>query len=294
MSLIEKAVDRLGNPASQTAERRIPRQSPRVVTEAEAAHADLPGRGGPHEYGGEGIGAKLDFERLSRDGYLTPTSALDELVEQYRALKRPLLKKLLLSESAGKEAVNPVVVTSALAGEGKTFTAFNLAMSVAMERDLSVLLIDADLSQRSLSALLGLSGARGLSDVLAGGRANWTDAIVTTNVPKLSVMPAGGSHRFATELLTSGQMRRFIREVADRYLDRLVLVDAAPVLRTTQAAALCDLAAQIVFVVEEGKTSVQAIQEAIGLMGEDKAIGLVLNKSRRAWGGNYSPYYGGY
>jgi Mrp family chromosome partitioning ATPase len=165
-------------------------------------------------------------------------------------------------------------------------------MSMAIERDVSVLLIDADLTRRSLSVRLGLANASGLGDVVVDREADLSDVIVKTNVPKLSLIPAGRSLPYATELLSSVRMREVIRELAGRYQDRIVLMDSAPVLATSQATVLCDVAGQILFVVEEGKTPQRSVKDAIALLDQDRRIGLVLNKSVRLSASEYSPYYG--
>lgn len=295
MSTIEKASDRIvglakaGGVPSDTRARAgaIPVT---VIRDAGTVAAAIQGSRGE----GRAAAVELNLERLSSEGYLTPATMLGQLAEQYRTLKRPLLKTLSGDGAPGGDLGNMIVVTSALPGEGKTFTAFNLAMSMAMERDFSVLLIDADLARRSLSALVGLARAPGLGDVLAGHEMDLANVIVKTNVPKLSVIPAGTNQQNTTELLSSGQMRSVVRELADRYHDRVLVVDSTPVLTTSQATAVCDLARRILFVVEEGKTPQQSVKDAIGLIDNDEAIGLVLNKSIRLSMSEYSPYYGEY
>jgi protein-tyrosine kinase len=295
MSTIEKASDRLVGSAKPGGATSNTRAAAGAIS-AVVVHGAGKGAAGiaPERAAGRAAAVELDLERLSSEGYLTPASMVGRLAEQYRALKRPLLKSLSGDGASADDSCNTLVVTSALPGEGKTFTVFNLAMSIAMERDISVLLIDADLTRRSLSALVGLASAPGLGDVLVERELDVADVIVKTNVPKLSLIPAGQAQQYVTELLSSGQMRRVIRELADRYKDRIILMDSAPVLGSSQATALCDLAGQILFVVEEGKTSQHSIRDAIALLDRDKPIGLVLNKSIRFSNNEYSPYYGEY
>ncbi|WP_200249241.1 AAA family ATPase [Thiococcus pfennigii] len=237
---------------------------------------------------------ELDFERLSGQGYLTPASSAGQLVEEYRVIKRRLLKRSRNSSGITGSYPNPVLVTSALPKEGKTFTAFNLAISLAMERDISVLLVDADLAKRSLSVLTRLERARGVYDLLADEKLDPAEVIVETNVPKLLLIPAGMVDTHATELLSSLRMRHIVQNLAAPHSGRIVLMDSAPVLSTSQGMALYDLAAQILFVVEEGKTAQQAIMDAISQFDEDKAVGLILNKVSRFHNAGYSSYYGEY
>jgi receptor protein-tyrosine kinase len=127
-----------------------------------------------------------------------------------------------------------IMVTSAFPGEGKTFTAANLAMSIAMELDSRVLLVDGDVPNPALLPLLGLREARGLMDVLVSPDVALADVLLRTNVERLSLLPAGRHHRRATELLSSEAMARLIDEMSSRYPDRIVLWDAPPLLPTTE------------------------------------------------------------
>lgn len=241
---------------------------------------------------------ELNFEVLAQAGYLIPATMHGDLAEEYRLLKRPLLLNASVRDEEKLEDGNLIAVTSALPNEGKTFTAFNLAMSIAMELDNTVLLVDSDLIRRSLTQLVGLDNALGLTDVLLNPQINPGDIIVNTNVPKLRLIPAGRAHRHTTELLASEQMQILTAELSARYDDRMVLFDTPPVLTTSQAGVLTALMGQILMVVEEGTTPQYAIEDAIERLdvAEDKVIGMVLNRCRHSFGkeihGDY--YYGAY
>jgi receptor protein-tyrosine kinase len=234
---------------------------------------------------------ELYWKKLARAGYLTVDTMQGELAEQYRHVKRPLLSFASGRIDTSLKNANLIAVTSALRGEGKTFTAFNLAMMIAIEQDLSVLLVDGDLIARSLTQLVGLDAAPGLTDVLVKSGVGLSEVIVGTNVPKLNVLPAGRVRRNTTELLASEQMRYVVRELSERYSNRIVLFDTAPILLTSQAMVLDSLVGQALLVVEEGQTPQVAIQDAVEMINKDKAIGLVLNKSRRPSSGGYSYGY---
>ena len=234
---------------------------------------------------------QLNFKALMGAGYLTPNTMQGDLAEEYRLLKRPLLMNASDRQDAQLKYGNLIVITSALPGEGKTFISLNLAMSIALERDNTVLLIDSDFTRRSLTGLVGLNDALGLTDVLLNPQLGLHDVIVSTNVPKLSLIPAGQTHRDATELLASAQMQAMACELSARYSNRIVLFDAPPLLSTSQTIVLTTLMGQILVVVEEGKTPQPVIQEAVSLLDEDKVIGMVLNKCQRSFG---SKYYGSY
>lgn len=245
---------------------------------------------------GEGIKEpatrSIDLAKLRQQGFITAADAHGNSVEEWRMLKRPVLFNAFGTQSAAVKNRNLVVVSSALPGEGKTFTALNLGMSIAMEVDTTVLLVDSDVVRPSLSELLGMQGLPGLIDVLLDGTVELPDVIVNTDVPRLKVLPAGISHSRSTELLASEQMIRMAAELSARYPDRIVIFDAPPLLVTSQANVVAHLAGQIILVVEAGRTPQQAVKDAIAQLGSDKLIGTVLNKSHRSAGSGYYGYYG--
>lgn len=232
---------------------------------------------------------QINFAALALDGYLTPDTMRGELAEEYRLLKRPLLTTANGLNDPTLRYGNPILITSALPGEGKTFTAFNLAMSIALELDKTVLLVDSDITRHSLTGLAGLNDTLGLTDVLLDEHLDLADVILSSNVPKLKLIPAGRTHRDATELLASKRMQTMVRELSERYNDRIVLFDAPPLLTTSQAIVLTNLMGKILVVVEEGKTPQHIIQEAVSLLGKNKAIGMVLNRCVHLFTRNY--YY---
>jgi len=236
----------------------------------------------------------LNFTELNRKGFLTPDIPDESLREEYRVIKRPLL-----NNARGKGAVpipqgNLLMVTSAMPGEGKTYNSLNLAISFAMERDTHVLLIDSDVIKPSLTEIIGLSGVPGLTDMLSGEIEDITDILYKTNMPKLTVIPAGRRHAQDTELLSSDKMKHFTEELADRYSDRIVMFDAPPMLATSHAQVLMQYAGQIVLVVEAGKTLEHSIKEVVSQLGDDKVVGVVLNKGRGSFGSSYYGSYGTY
>jgi exopolysaccharide/PEP-CTERM locus tyrosine autokinase len=235
----------------------------------------------------------LDFAGLRRIGYLTPDAVESRLAEELRILKRPVLLNAFGKTPVPIDRSNLIVVTSALPNEGKTFTSINLAMSIAQERDSTVLLIDGDLIERSITRFFGLTEVEGLTDVLLNYEKDLSLVIGRTNVPKLRIIPAGRGHPEATELLASEQMERIANELSARYPDRVVIFDAPPLLATSQAVVLTKLVGQILVVVEEGRTTQPILQEALDLLDPDKVVGMALNKCRsaRAWS-HYGGYYG--
>ncbi|WP_177420604.1 XrtA-associated tyrosine autokinase [endosymbiont of Lamellibrachia barhami] len=236
---------------------------------------------------------EIDFETLGKAGYLVPNSDQQRLSEEYRIIKRPLLMNAFGKGAAPVERGNLVLVTSSFPGEGKTYTAINLGVSIATELDSTILLVDGDVLKSSLSKLLGMEDKPGLIDVLEDPTMDLGDVIQSTQVPKLKILPAGRRHQNSTELLASESMEKILTELAERYPDRIVLFDAPPMLATTEAGVLTYRMGQIVMVVEAGKTPVDAVNESIAQLDPNKVIGLVLNKSRVKSGHKYyGSYYG--
>lgn len=231
---------------------------------------------------------------LKGDEYLTAGDEYNTLAEQYRSIKRPLLMNAMGKSAAPVEKGNLIMVVSALPGEGKTFTSVNLALSMAMERDTTILLVDGDVSNPSLSRMLDLADLPGLTDVLLDGELDLGDVILDSNVPGLKVLPAGRIHPNSTELLASDKMAALTDELAMRYSNRIVLFDSPPLLITTQASVLTHQMGQILVVVDAGETSQQAVIDAIEMLDRSKVIGTVLNKQRWQFGQRTYGYYYGY
>ncbi|MES2116742.1 MAG: XrtA-associated tyrosine autokinase [Pseudomonadota bacterium] len=234
----------------------------------------------------------IDLTRLSQMGMVTQDSGRTTVAEDFRIIKRPLLRNA--RGDAGNAAIrhgNLIVVTSALPGEGKTFCAVNLAMSIAMEMDITVLLVDADVARPSVLKVLGLGPAPGLMDILTDDRLGLPDVILRTNVPTLSILPAGRPFKHATELLASRSMSRLLTDIAERYADRIVIFDSPPLLITTEASVLAAQMGQIVMVVEAETTTQHAVQEALRQVEQCAHVNLIYNKTKEFPGGEYYGYY---
>jgi exopolysaccharide/PEP-CTERM locus tyrosine autokinase len=235
----------------------------------------------------------IDLSNLSRLGYVTPDNASSKTSEELRLIKRPILRNAFGKDAVAADMANLIMVTSSVPSEGKTFTALNLAMSIVVERDTTVLLVDGDVVNPSLSRLFGLQGEPGFTDLLANPEMDVADVILDSDIPHLRFLPAGKPHAYSTELVASDRMRELASELSKRYPDRIVMFDSPPLLAATQASALSHHVGQVVMVVEAGKTSQTTLQEAVELLDQTKTIGMVLNKSRRYVGRDrYGAYYG--
>lgn len=231
---------------------------------------------------------------LAENGIFSADNAKDgALVDEYRHMKRPLLINAFKAKTESQRNANLIMITSALPGEGKTFTTINLAISMAMERDTTVLIVDCDNTRSSLTQAVGLDAAPGIIDLLLGKISDIDEIIVNSDIDKLSVIPAGKINTFSTELFASDRMDSFVIELTQRYEDRIILFDAPPLLRTSQTRVLTHHVGQILIVVEEGKTPQKAIIEAISQIDPKKTIGMVLNKCKYSTMSGYG-YYGGY
>ena len=237
----------------------------------------------------------LDMEWISAAGMLVPDTRRSRIKEEYRHIKRPLLMNIDGKGASTVEHANLIMVTSARPGEGKTFTACNLALSIAAERNRTVLLVDADVVKPSVARVLGFEVALGLVDFLIDDQLDLADVLLDTNVPSLTILPAGSKHHLSTELLASENMLKLATEMSSRYPDRIVIFDSPPLLATTEASVLASLMGQIIMVVSAGRTQQSHVKEALALLNPNQIVGFVLNKSRGTLGSDYYGYgYGGY
>jgi receptor protein-tyrosine kinase len=239
----------------------------------------------------------IDRARLQADLRLPPPSMERLIANQFRHIKRPLMKNAL---GRGVEPVpsgHLVMVTSSLPGEGKTFSSINLAFSLAREKDLEVVLIDADVAKKDISSVFGLREEPGLLDALADDMVDVESLILPTDVKGLSILPAGSctDEEGAAELLGSSRMEEVAARVGARHVHRIALFDAPPLLVTNESRVLATLVGQILLIVKSGSTPRIAVQEALELIDEDKVVGLVLNQSAaNRMGGYYGYGYYGY
>ncbi|HNS93478.1 MAG TPA: XrtA-associated tyrosine autokinase [Thauera sp.] len=236
----------------------------------------------------------IDLAMLHEKGLVTPDRPRSTIAEEFRVIKRPLLRNVIEEGPARIDNANLIMITSALSGEGKTFNAINLAISMAMELDYTVLLVDADVSRPSVFRQLGLAPERGLMDILSGEVDDLSDVLLRTNIEKLSLLPAGMPHSRATELLASENMNRLLKQMATRYSDRIIVFDSPPLLLTTESRVLATHMGQVVVVVEAERTTHASIRQALATIESCPVKMNVLNKSRRSGPGSYYGYGYGY
>jgi len=241
----------------------------------------------------EQYGFMIDFERLDKNGHISLNGERKQINEEYREIKRKLLANSFGALSKTLHNPNIIMVTSSRPSEGKTFTATNLAMSIASEQDKTVLLVDADVLKPNVLRTLGLENRQGLMEYLKGDVEDIADVLYPTNIDKLKIIPAGRSHHLSTELLASQKMHDTVDEFANRYPDRIVIFDTPPLIGINESAILANFAGQAVVVVEEGKAKMSDIKLSVERLNPEMAIGFVVNKSvhNDTDGSGYYGYY---
>lgn len=237
---------------------------------------------------------QIDFSNLDEKGFVSQTSARKVINEEYRSIKRKLLANAFGGIAQTLQRANVIMVTSARPGEGKTFTSVNLAISIAMEQDKTVLLVDADVLKPNVMKTLGLKNKDGLMEYLLTKSNDIGEFLYKTNMEKLTIVPAGQSHHLSTELLASEKMAQLVEEFATRYNDRVIVIDCPPMLGINETTILANLAGQAVIVTEEGKSRLADIKKAAEQLDSDMAIGFVVNKAVQSpqTGYGYGYYYG--
>jgi receptor protein-tyrosine kinase len=238
---------------------------------------------------------ELDLELLQQKGFVSTSSERRIINEEYRAIKRKLLTNAFGPLSSSLKNSNIIMVTSSRPGEGKTFTAVNLALSIALEQDKTVLLVDADVLRPNVMKTLELKNTTGLMEFLLGERADISDVMCSTNLSNLKIIPAGKAHHLSTELLASSKMFEAVEEFANRYEDRVVIVDTPPLLGINETAILANLAGQAIVVTEESKSKLADIKNAVSQLNSEMAIGFVVNKATniKEDGAGFGYYYAG-
>lgn len=236
----------------------------------------------------------LDMQVLTARGIVTPGSARSRLGDELRVIKRPLLQNATGKSAAPIRDANLIMITSALPGEGKTTIAANLAMSIAMELDHTVLLVDADVARPSQAGIFGYGPQKGLLDLLTDDTLEPNQVLLRTNVERLSILPPGTQHPRATELLASAAMNRLLADMASRYSDRIIIFDSPPLLLTTEARALASHMGQVVLVVRAESTQHGDVKSALATIEACPVKLVVLNAATADLDGHGYGYGYGY
>ena len=233
----------------------------------------------------------IDRGSLARCGIAVPSAQRSRVVEEFRIVKRQIVAKYM--DEPDDEAANRnrvIMVTSTRPREGKTFTAINLALAIATEQDLKVLLIDLDTKHHAMQEMMGIPASYGLTDLLANPDVDFSEVVLRTNLPNLTVMSAGSPNTRSPELLSSRRTRAIVSEMAQRYSDRFIVFDAPAVLASSDPAILAGLVGQIILVVEADHTQQEELETAIGLLSACPNVSLLLNKVRTSAADQFGAY----
>lgn len=287
MSTIDKAINKLnskiGNgsePVASAADETTESATAQIDSDDTETSSDITSQ--YHE---------INLDALRARNIVTPHGDYTRSAEEFRMIKRPLLDNAFNKDVPNG---NLIMVTSSLPGEGKTFCTINLAMSIAMEMNRTLLLVDADVSKPSVLRQLGITGDKGLLDLLQDKSLKLADVLIKTNIENFTILPSGRPHKKATELLASAAMGELLQDMAQRYSDRIILFDSPPLLVTTESSVLASHMGQIVMVVEAEKTPQPAVREALSLIEACDIVGIVLNKTTTIPGAEYYGYGYGY
>ena len=283
MSLVEQAISRLKN-----------QQNSKIESVPERAKAPTPSNRDLKAIPSANL-HNIDLQELRAKGYLPEPDLDRSFVEYYRRIKRPLIEKALaVSTGVGESRV--IMVASAVPGDGKTFTSINLALSMARERDMSVLLVDSDVAKQHITGIFGLSRERGLLDALQDDTIDPESLVVPTTIRGLSILPAGSRAEGTPELLSSNRMRYIAENLCAADTGRILLLDSPPLLITNEGRALLKIAGQVILVIRANTTPRQAVLAAIQMIDARQAGGLILNDVTSASSEGYYGYgnYGAY
>lgn len=238
--------------------------------------------------------ARIDRGMLAINGMIVPGAPVGPLAEEFRLIKRQLLiSAARIAESESADKARMILVCSARPGDGKTFCAINLALSIAAERDTEVLLVDADVAKPDVVNRLGLTDGPGLLDALGDARIDVEDLVIETDVPHLSILPAGSKTTMDTELLASARTRAVIARLLEANPRRVVIFDSPPALAASPAAVLAMRVGQVMLVVRADRTPENELRAAVNLLDGCDHIQLVLNAVSFVQGGaRFGSYYG--
>jgi protein-tyrosine kinase len=266
---------------------------PAPVPQAPPADRAPPGQRAATRRTADACRSKIDREALAQAGLILPDAPVTGLAEEVRIIKRQLLLGVAGKTGIAEDKRRAILICSSQPDEGKTFCAVNLALSLASERDVEVLLVDADFAKPEILSVLGLEGGAGLVDALADPALDPETLVVRTDVRGLSVLPAGRHVNNVTELLASARTREVLARLTEDQPRRILIFDSPPALMASPASVLATHAGQLVMVVRADRTTEAELREAVGLLSGCEHVSLVLNGAGFAANGRrFGSYYG--
>jgi protein-tyrosine kinase len=276
MSIVETALQRLKN-VRGAEPKRAPRPSepePQEPTPATRAHPHMPA---PVRWPARLTAADFDLERLEAAGLYPPGRCARRLQDEYRGIRREVLLAAGQKVAATGQTVGPIaVVTSAGPGEGKSYTALNLALSIAAQGVCEVLLVDADVVKCTISAACNVADRPGLTDLLAQPAPNPLEFACPTPMPRLHILPAGNRGGSAHELFAPARVAPLFDSIRAALAEHIVIVDTPPVLVSSDTSAVLDVAGQVLLVVRAGSTLQDGAREALDRIHKSLPVGVIL------------------
>lgn len=284
-----RAVPRLPDiPPVPEAVRRAPAPQIRSQPQPQPA-APAPTPDAPRAVAFCGPFATIDRDHLRDGGFLVPENTVTGLLEEFRIVKREILADARAEDTS---LARRILVCSPHTGEGKTYCATNLAIALAAERDLEVLLVDADVVKPSVCQRLGIDADMGLMDALADAAVRPETLVIKTDIPGLFVLPAGTANVLDAEYLASARTGEVLDRLTAGAPDRILILDTPPALAAAPAAELAQHVGQAVLVVRADETSRAALEDAQQLLSACSDIKLLLNAARYSPSGRRFGSYG--
>lgn len=238
---------------------------------------------------------EINFDRMRELGRMPPLAAQRRTDEELRRIKWPLLSAIAARAPATPVRNNAILVTSSVPAEGKSFMALNLALNIARDQDMRVILVDGDVARPTLTPALGLEDREGLNDVLADTSMDINDVVYRTSVDGLFFVPAGKWHDESPEHFAGTRMEQLVAELSHRVGKGIVLVDSPPLLATNEAQVATRYVGQVLLVVRADSTEHGAVRDALALVEKSTPVSAVLNCVEHSWLGKYyGQYYYGY
>ncbi|MCA1749298.1 MAG: AAA family ATPase [Parasphingopyxis sp.] len=292
-SLLERAADKFDFAAALRGAARNGSDAAPEAAPVPAPAEIIPMRAQPVGPAPAGRHAEVDRARLVAEGFALPDMRPGPLAEEFRVVKRQLLLRAAGQGAARIVNGRMILVGSAKPDDGKTFCAINLALSMARETDLDVVLADCDFSKPELPRKFGVEDGPGLMDAIADDSCDIEACLIHTDIPNLSILPAGRHSDDATEHLAAKRTSAVFERLLARSPTRIVVCDTSPVLSASSASVLALHAGQTVFVVKADKTTEAELRESLNLLDGCDRIDLLLNAVNFAPNGQrFGDYYG--
>ncbi|MDC8753438.1 AAA family ATPase [Erythrobacter sp. sf7] len=274
--------------APQVQEQSVVPQAPAAPI-SEPAPLPEPAPEAPRAVAFSGPVAAIDREHLRDGGLIIPEDPVTGLLEEFRIVKRELLAE---ARSGDSGLARRILVCSPHPGEGKTYCATNLAIALAAERDLEVVLVDADVVKPEVTRRLGIEAERGLMDALADPSVQPESLVIRTDIEGLFVLPAGTPSALDAEYLASAHTGTVLDRLTQGAPNRILIFDTPPALAASPAAELAAHVGQALLVVRADETAKAALEDAQQLLSACPDIKLLLNAARYSLSGRRFGSYG--